>query len=194
MHGRWGSLQLRPTPAAVVVDAARACCELLLRAWPRGGRACDDFVPEADDRECSFREQDEFHGWWPLHLALQTRAPDAVLDVLRPHTPCDAFGNPKRRCPGRTHATKSNASDMRRIKRAEMRSEQLHYLCDGCEGAPQQLQWMDDMSYDRETYSEWPTRSLVALQPSETRDPSLEFEPYDDWLDEEDPVYSDDED
>ena len=31
-------------------------------------------------------------------------------------------------------------------------------------------------------------------QPSETRDPSLEFEPYDDWLDEKDPVYSDDED
>ena len=57
-RGTYGAMQLRPTPAPAVVDAARECCTLLLRAWPEGGRACDDFVPEADHRECRFREQE----------------------------------------------------------------------------------------------------------------------------------------
>ena len=103
--------------------------------------------------------------------------------MLRPHTPCDALGNPSRRSPGRKWATKTNRSDMRQLRRNELRSGQLRYLCCGGKGAPTQLQWKEDGRSD-----------LVALQPPETCDPSLEFWPYGDYdEDEADPEYSDDE-
>ena len=101
---------------------------------------------------------------------------------MRLHTPCDALGNPSRRSPGRKWATKTNRSDMRQLRRNELRSGQLRYLCCGGKGAPTQLQWKED------------GRDLVALQPPETCDPSLEFWPYGDYdEDEADPEYSDDE-
>ena len=111
--------------------------------------------------------------------------------MLRLHTPRDAFGNPTRRSPGRKWATKTNRVDMRQLRRAELRSGQLRYLCCGGKGAPTQLQWIqkDDAQQDSGTQSE---RYLMALQPPETSDPSLAFQPYDDYL-EEDPEYSDDE-
>ena len=111
---------------------------------------------------------------------------------MRLHTPCDALGNPSRRSPGRKWATKNNRADMRQLRRGELRSGQLRYLCCGAKGAPTQLQWKEDV-----TRHEVPLRNeryLVALQPPEMRDPSLEFQPYDDYDEEEaDPEYSDDE-
>ena len=81
---------------------------------------------------------------------------------------------------------------MRQLRRNELRSGQLRYLCCGAKGAPTQLQWKEDV-----TRHEVPLRNeryLVALQPPEMRDPSLEFQPYDDYDEEEaDPEYSDDE-
>ena len=201
--GTWGGMRLREPPAAEVVDAAAACCTLLLRAWPEGGRACDDFVPEADTSECRFGEQDRDCGWWPLHLALHAHAPEKVLDALRPHTPCDAFGNPKRKLPGRKWCVKSNGHDMRRLgglRKNQVRSGQLRYLCAGAEGAPEQLKWHEyPRGYDSSglrvsTQVVW---HLKAVGPPEACDPSLDFVPYDDWPEgeeHEDGPYSDDED
>ena len=74
---------------------------------------------------------------------------------------------------------------MRQLRRNELRSGQLRYLCCGGKGAPTQLQW--NLNGQNERY-------LVELQPPEMRDPSLEFQPYDDYDEEEaDPEYSDDE-
>ena len=117
---------------------------------------------------------------------------------MRLHTPCDALGNPSRRSPGRKWATKNNRADMRQLRRGELRSGQLRYLCCGAKGAPTQLQWKEDAPHDSGSGTKYEStkseRYLVALQSPETRDPSLEFEPYDDYdEDEADPEYSDDE-
>ena len=80
---------------------------------------------------------------------------------------------------------------MRQLRRNELRSGQLRYLCCGGKGAPTQLQWKEDARHEVPLRYE---RYLVALQPPEMRDPSLEFQPYDDYdEDEADPEYSDDE-
>ena len=127
---------LRRLPVAKEVCAnAAQCCRIFLDEWPDGATTEDDFGGRFGGRR-----DDE--GWWPLHRALKAHAPSVVLEVLRGHTPCDAFGNPDRPCPGRTWATKSNGGDirrMRRVARTDIRSRQLRYLCSGAEGRPDGL-------------------------------------------------------
>ena len=132
----WGAMVRRRPPAQSVRDAAAAGCRLLLEAWPESGEGCDRFVGVGAPRD----EQNDRLGRWPLHLALNCHAPEAVLDALRTHTPCDAFGNPTRRWPRRKGtATKVNAADVRKLTRAGPHSLRLRYLCSGARGDPEDL-------------------------------------------------------
>ena len=99
-QGVSGANYRRAEPAAVVVQNAAACVKLLLEAWPRGALACDDFRKSVDD--C---------GYWPMHTAMERRAPPPFLDELRTQTPCDAFANPIERRPPRRFATKTSEGE-----------------------------------------------------------------------------------
>ena len=141
-HAVYGMTLRRPAPAEALCAAAADCVDVLLDAWPGAATACDkiDVPPGA-----STREQRDAYGWWPLHTALAFHAPEAVLERLRACTPTDAFGNPTRPNPGRRGATKSNITDVRRLRSRDngARAHQLRFLCKGAEGAPSHLEWRD---------------------------------------------------
>ena len=72
--GTYGSLYNKKPPAQSVVDNSAACVKMLLRAWQTGAVTCDDF-------RISHRD----HGYWPMHMARDRRAPEPVLHELRAH-------------------------------------------------------------------------------------------------------------